>query len=45
MKYSKMDSAEITKFAMDFLINPLPEDKILDWPKLKEIAYNILKCI
>ena len=26
-------------------INPLPEDKILVWSKLKEIADDILKCI
>ena len=27
------------------MINPLPEDKILDWSKLKQIANNILKSI
>ena len=26
-------------------VNPLPDEKILDWSKLKEIADNILKCI
>ena len=25
--------------------NPLPDEKILDWSKLKEIADDILKCI
>ena len=25
--------------------NPLPENKILDWSKLKQIADDILKCI
>ena len=25
--------------------NPLPDDKILDWSKLKQIADDILKCI
>ena len=25
--------------------NPLPDDKILDWSKLKKIADDILKCI
>ena len=25
------------------LINPLPDDKILDWSKLKQIAGNTLK--
>ena len=27
------------------LINPLPNDKFLDWSKLKQIADDILKCI
>ena len=27
------------------LFIPLPDDKILDWSKLKQIADNILKCI
>ena len=26
-------------------INPLPDDKILDWSKLKQIADDILNCI
>ena len=26
-------------------VNPLPDDKGLDWYKLKQIADNILKCI
>ena len=25
--------------------NPLPDDKILEWSKLKQIADDILKCI
>ena len=25
--------------------NPLPDEKILDWSKLKEISDGILKCI
>ena len=28
-----------------FFISPLPDDKILDWSKLKQIADDILKCI
>ena len=32
-------------FCPSFEINPLQEDKILDWSKLKQIADNILKCI
>ena len=27
------------------LFNPLPDDKILEWSKLKQIADDILKCI
>ena len=26
-------------------VNPLPDNKILDWSKLKRIEHNILKCI
>ena len=26
-------------------INPLPDNKILDWSKLEQIADDILKCI
>ena len=26
-------------------VNPLPDEKNLDWSKLKEIADDILKCI
>ena len=28
-------------FSADFFINPLPDDKILDWSKFKNIADNI----
>ena len=37
-----------TMFSKAFIhraFNPLPDDKILDWFKLKQIADNILKCI
>ena len=27
------------------LFNPLPDDKILEWSKLKQLAADILKCI
>ena len=43
---------QMTKYSMvpdekhlERQINPLPDDKILDWSKLKQIADNILKCI
>ena len=29
----------------NIMFNPLPDDKILDWSKLKQIADDILKCI
>ena len=28
-----------------FFLNPLPDNRILDWSKLKQIAGDILKCI
>ena len=31
--------------SLNTLFNKLPDDKILDWPKLKQIADDILKCI
>ena len=30
---------------MHYSFNPLPDHKILDWSKLKQIADDILKCI
>ena len=30
---------------MESFSNPIPDDKILDWSKLKQIADDILKCI
>ena len=30
---------------MFHIFNPLPDDKILDWYKMKQIADDILKCI
>ena len=27
------------------VVNPLPDDKILDWSKKEQIADNILRCI
>ena len=29
----------------EFVKNPLPDDKILDWSKFKQIADDISKCI
>ena len=31
--------------AENAVFNPLPDDKTLDWSKLKQTADNILKCI
>ena len=36
---------DIKKFHYINLFNPLPEDKILGWSNLKQIADDILKCI
>ena len=35
----------VQKILVWLRVNPLPDDKILDWSKLKQIADNILKCI
>ena len=32
------------KYSVSLSINQLPDDKILDWSKLKQIADDILKC-
>ena len=37
--------ANITKCHYRYYVNPLADDKILDWSKLKQIADDILKCI
>ena len=29
----------------DSLFDPLPDNKIFDWSKLKQVAHNILECI
>ena len=39
------NSAPNNKMLGFFIFNPLPDDKILDWSKLKKIADDILKCI
>ena len=31
--------------ASHHIINPVPDDKILDWSKLKQIADDIFECI
>ena len=35
----------LMKLGQNVCVNPLPDDKILDWSKLKQIAKDILKCI
>ena len=32
-------------YLFEFSINPLPDNKLLDWSKLKQIADDILNCI
>ena len=41
LKHSKFRGT----FIIIVTVNPLPDEKNLDWSKLKEIADNILKCI
>ena len=46
VKNSKMITVDKCKpFTFEKGINPLPDDKILDWSKLIQIANDILKCI
>ena len=35
----------VCSMAISNCVNPLPDEKILDWSKLKEIADVTLKCI
>ena len=39
------NSDEPSRAILALLFNPLPDDKILDWSKLKQITDNILNCI
>ena len=39
------DKKGLLPFQYISLFNPLPDDKILDWSKLKQIADDILQCI
>ena len=34
----------LQSFASDTMVNPLPDNKRLDWSKFKQIADDILKC-
>ena len=50
-KTKALDVSRLKGFADDIIsfidcavFNPLPDDKILDWFKLKQIADDILKC-
>ena len=46
MSYIKVDFKYISTELPEYqLLNPLPEDKISDRYKLKQIADDILKCI
>ena len=40
-----MLTEELQKLTFSWLLNPLPDDKILDWSKLKQTADDIFKCI
>ena len=45
--YSKAGQAflDLQVSNLIFTLDPLSDDQILDWPKLKQIADDILKCI
>ena len=46
LKASADDRTNIAQMMISvFNFNPLPDDKILHWFKLKQIADDILKCI
>ena len=42
--YNRKEPCSVTR-GLNVSINPLPDNKILDWSKLKQIADDILKCI
>ena len=42
---SSDSTVRVWSYAGMILLNPLPDNKILDWSKLKQIADDILKCI
>ena len=45
-KVKKKTCIEMRKCRLQALnFNPLPDEKILDWSKSKQIADDILKCI
>ena len=39
------DRCDINEIVLETVLTPLPNDKILDWSKLKQIADDILKYI
>ena len=40
-----IDTGQLAQFAYAYTcLNPLPDDKTLDWSKLKQLADDILKC-
>ena len=52
IKYKCQGLENLLRGQSDFCIdhfhkcfNPLPDDKVIDWSKLKQIADDILKCI
>ena len=45
LKLEEYDDAIKDATSGQFTLNPLPEDKILDWFKMKQIADDISMCI
>ena len=42
--WTSLEICHLVKGA-EFFFNPLPDNRILDWSKLKQIVEDILKCI
>ena len=43
--YMLHSESQVHLDSKNIILNPLPDDKILDWSKLKKIADDIFKCI
>ena len=43
--FRKPSSSGSSLYGTELTLNPLPDDKILVWSKLKQVADDILKCV
>ena len=44
-KCNSVDNIGCKRWSSGLFLNSLPDDKILEWSKLKEVAEDIQKCI